>query len=295
MTTSSPGSCAAARPPREASCRHASSSRIVASSAQNVITGQPFDSGPAPSPLLADFTAKLEPLDLPEARKAELTAAAVAALVGPVQSAYQQVIAWAREMETRASTDDGAWKLPHGEAFYAYRLASYTTTRLSADEIHDIGLREVARIHEDMRAIMARVGFAGSLQDFFEFIRTDDRFYYPETPEGRAAYLAEATRLIDQMRARLPELFNTLPKADLVVRAVEPFRERTAGKAFYQRPAADGSRPGTYYANLYRMRDMPKTEMAALAYHEGVPGHHMQLAIALEQQALAEVSPLRHA
>ena len=107
-------------------------------------------------------------------------------------------------------------------------------------------------------------------------------FYYENTDEGRAAYLKEATAIIDDMRENLPSAFNTFPKADLIVKRVEPFREKSAGKAFYQRPAIDGSRPGTYYANLYNMADMPIYQMEALAFHEGIPGHHMQLAIAQE-------------
>jgi uncharacterized protein (DUF885 family) len=137
-----------------------------------------------------------------------------------------------------------------------------------------------------MRAIMKQVGFAGDLQDFFEFTRTDPQFYYPETSEGKQAYLDEATALIDDMKTRLDSLFKVKPKADLVVKAVEPFREKSAGKAFYQRPAPDGSRPGTYYANLYTMKAMPIYQMAALAYHEGIPGHHMQIAIAQELEGI---------
>jgi uncharacterized protein (DUF885 family) len=129
---------------------------------------------------------------------------------------------------------------------------------------------------------MNTVGFKGDLQAFFAFMRDDPRFYFPDTPEGKQAYLDQATKLINDMKARLDELFITKPKADLVVKAVEPFREASAGQAFYQRPAPDGSRPGTYFANLYKMGDMSKYNMEALAYHEGVPGHHMQISIAQE-------------
>jgi uncharacterized protein (DUF885 family) len=144
----------------------------------------------------------------------------------------------------------------------------------------------VARIHDEMREIMQKVGFEGNLQEFFEFMRVDPQFYYPETEEGRQRYLDEATALIDNMKTRLDELFYTKPKAELVVKAVEPFREQSAGKAFYQRPAPDGSRPGMYYANLYKMSSMPTYQMEALAYHEGIPGHHMQLAISQELDGL---------
>ena len=197
-------------------------------------------------------------------------------------------IAWAKSAEPRATTDDGIWKLPDGGAYYDFLLESFTTTKLTVSEIHDIGLREVARLHGEMRGVMHEVGFERDLPAFFDFMRKDGRFYYPDTPEGQAAWLADATQSIAAIRARLPELFVTLPKAELVVRAVEPFREKSAGKAFYQRPAQDGSRPGVFYANLYRMREMPKYEQEALAFHEGIPGHHLQIAIASEQEALPQ-------
>ncbi|MFN3835264.1 MAG: DUF885 domain-containing protein, partial [Glycocaulis sp.] len=178
-----------------------------------------------------------------------------------------------------AAAGDGAWRLPDGDSYYAARLVNFTTTDLTASQVHELGLANVARIHGEMRGIMDEVGFEGSLQDFFVFMREDDQFYYPNTDEGREAYLADATRLIETINTRLPEYFITLPQHELVVRRVEPFRERSAGKAFYSRPAADGSRPGIYYANLYDMREMPIYQMEALAYHEGNPGHHMQLSI----------------
>lgn len=133
---------------------------------------------------------------------------------------------------------------------------------------------------------MKEVGFEGTLQDFFKFMREDEQFYYENNEQGRQKYLSEAKNAINKMKARLDELFLTKPEADIVVKAVEPFREKSAGKAFYQQPAMDGSRPGTYYANLYDMEAMPTYQLEALAYHEGIPGHHMQLAIAQELDSL---------
>jgi uncharacterized protein (DUF885 family) len=133
---------------------------------------------------------------------------------------------------------------------------------------------------------MKQVGFQGDLSDFFDFMRTDEQFYYPDSEEGRAAWIGDAQKYIAGMRARLPELFVTLPKAEVVVKAVEPFREKSAGKAFYQRPSLDGTRPGIFYGNLYQMKEMPKYELEALVYHEAIPGHHMQNAIALEEKSL---------
>ena len=250
--------------------------------ARNVITGAPFDDSGEDSPLMADFRGKVEALDIDQAEKDRLIAEAEAALTTVVEPAYQRIIALFEEQSEIATDDDGVWKHPDGGEFYNYLLNNYTTMDLSAEEIHQLGLAEVERIHGEMRAIMDEVGFEGSLQDFFEFMRTDEQFYYPNTDEGRADYLADATALIDTMRETLPQMFNTFPEAELEVRRVEPFRENAAGKAFYQRPAPNGTRPGVYYANLRDMADMPTYQMEALAYHEGIPGHHMQLAIMQE-------------
>ena len=254
----------------------------IVSDAKNLLTGAPFDSSGKDSTLLEDFKAKVAKLDLPQTDKDKLVADASAALLASVKPAYEKVIVLMTEQEARATNDDGAWKFPDGQAFYNERLKFHTTTDLTAKQIHDLGLSEVARIHGEMRKIMQQVGFKGSLQDFFAYMRDDPRFYYPNTDEGRKDYLAEANRLIGTVKAKLPDFFGTLPNAPLEVKQVEAFREKSAGKAFYQRPAPDGSRPGVYYVNLYNMRDMSKAELEALAYHEGLPGHHLQLAIATE-------------
>ncbi len=260
--------------------------------AGNIVTGYPFGgaSPDEPSPLMEDFRAKVDKLVADEVitngEASELRAAADLALRNAVEPAYRQLIAALEAQRELAGTDDGVWRFENGGDYYAARLADMTTTDMTAAEIHDLGLAEMDRIHGEMELIMQAVGFEGSLQDFFGFMRTDPQFYKPDTPEGKAEYLAEATALIDDMRTQLPLMFNTFPKADMVVKAVEPFRERGAGKAFYQRPAPDGSRPGTYYANLYRMDAMPTYQMAALAYHEGIPGHHMQIAIAQELEGI---------
>jgi uncharacterized protein (DUF885 family) len=253
----------------------------VISDSLNIIKGAPFDKG-EDSALLADFRKKVNALSIAEAEKAQLIADAEKALVSRVEPAYKTLIAYIKTLEAKADTRDGVWKLPDGEAFYNNALARTTTTQMTADEIHQLGLAEVERIHNEMRAIMKKVNFNGTLQEFFAFMRDDPQFYYPNTAEGKAAYLADATKLIDNMRSRLDEVFKVKPKAAMIVKQVEAFREKSAGKAFYEQPAPDGSRPGSYYANLYDMKAMPKYQMEALAYHEGIPGHHMQIAISQE-------------
>jgi len=251
-------------------------------SSKNILKGQPFDNSKNQSTLLEDFTNKLEALDIPKEEKTTLINEAKTALVNSVKPAYTKLMAFLEDQAKRATTDDGAWKFPEGGAYFNNALARTTTTDMTADEIHELGLSEVKRIHSEMNAIKNKVGFKGTLQEFFKFMKEDKQFYYPDTKEGREEYMKTATMLIDSMKGRLDELFITKPKADMIVKAVEPFREKSAGKAFYQAPAIDGSRPGTYYANMYDIMAMPKYQMEALAYHEGIPGHHMERAMSQE-------------
>ena len=264
----------------------------ISGPSRNLITGHPFTPEGGDSPLMADFRAKAGALDIGEDARNALFEQAEAALLGSVQPAYLSLLSMFEEHKALASEDDGAWKLPEGGDYYAVRLKHYTTTDLTPDEIHEIGLREVARIQARMQEIMDRVGFEGSLQDFYAFLRSDPQFTYSNDDEGRAAYIADATAIIDDMRGELDALFLTKPKADMVVKRVEPFREATAFGAFYDAPAVDGSRPGTYYINLKDMADQPKFLQQALAYHEGIPGHHMQIAIAQELQGLPKFRTL---
>ena len=262
----------------------------VVQDSENILVGQPFDNSIKESTLLKDFMKKMKKLDIDEKVKSTLERQANEALLVSVKPAYEKLINFMKGQKRRANFDHGAWKFPDGESFFNNALKRTTTTDLTAEEIHKIGLDEVARIHGEMEAIKNQVQFEGTLQNFFQFMKTDKQFYYPADQKGKDAYLAEAVLLIDSMKTRLDEIFITKPKADIIVKAVESFREKSAGKAFYNRPAADGSRPGIYYANLYDMESMPTYQMEALAYHEGIPGHHMQLAI---QQELEEVPMFR--
>src|SRR5690606_24128524 len=233
--------------------------------------------------ILADFNAKLAPLvpDIPPDSQAEASQAiylmeeARKAWEESARPAYERLLEEMKRQRALAGADDGIWRFPDGAGYYKALLANYTTTDLTADQIHRIGLDNVARIHGEMRGIMQQVGFDGTLQEFFEFARSDPRFYHT----SREDYLAEVEKHHAAMQAALPRFFSTLPTDPLVVKPVEAFRERSAGKAFYQRPAPDGSRPGTYYVNLYELSAMSKNELEALYYHEGLPGHHLQLSI----------------
>ncbi len=232
--------------------------------------------------VIEDIGAKVGKLDIDAGEKTRLTGAAKAAWAESAGPAYGRLLAEMKRQQAVAPTQDGIWRLPDGKAYYAALLANYTTTGMTAAQIHALGLSEVARIHGEMKKIMAQVGFKGTLREFFEHLRTSPQYYYTT----REDYLADVDAKVKTMEARLPAFFHTLPKAHLQVKAVEAFREKSAGKAFYQSPSPDGSRPGTYYVNLYDLRDMSKTELEALAYHEGIPGHHLQRAVQTELTGL---------
>ncbi|NND61361.1 MAG: DUF885 domain-containing protein, partial [Gammaproteobacteria bacterium] len=200
---------------------------------------------------------------------------------------YQRLHDFIRDEYLPATTDTvGLTALPGGEPWYDFLVRLQTTTDLSADEIHEIGLAEVQRIRGEMEAIMEQVGFEGDLQAFFDHLRTAPEFYH-DKPEQ----LVQSYRdLRAQVDAAVPEFFSLTPKADFEVRAVEPFREQSAAGAFYMRPAADGSRPGVFYVNTYNIKSRPKYAAEALYLHEAVPGHHYQISL---QQELDELPDIR--
>ncbi|MDB5282772.1 MAG: hypothetical protein JWO06_1847, partial [Bacteroidota bacterium] len=235
--------------------------------------------------LLNDFTTKLEKLNIDRVTKDTLRGKAAGIIATSVKEGYERLLNYWTLLEPKAKEkgSNGVWNLPQGDAFYNNQLQWHTTTKMTAEQVYQVGVNEVARIQDEMRVIMKKVDFkSDSLKDFFKFVRTDPRFKYTNDDKGRAELMGDATKYIDSMRLKLPELFNTLPKAPLIVKQVEKFREKSAGGAFYEDPAEDGSRPGRYYVNTFNMADEPKYQMEALTYHEAIPGHHMQIAIAQE-------------
>ena len=266
----------------------------VADQSRKIISGQPFDTeAETDSAIWADVQRKiaglLENELLTENEANALQTEAKEALLSSFGPAYEAIIAWAEEerlSSPEVATGIGAQK--GGDAYYAHLLARQTTTDLSADEIHTIGLNEVARLRNEMLGIMEEVEFQGDLQAFFEEVRTGEWNYYPDTDEGRQAYIDDATAAIENLKALLPEYFGLLPKADLIVKRVEAFRERDGAAQHYYAGTPDGSRPGIYYAHLSDMTAMPKNQLEVIAYHEGLPGHHMQISIAQELEGVPQ-------
>ena len=259
----------------------------VADQSRKVIAGAPFDDG-ADSALWADAQAKADALakagTITAARATALKADARKALLEDVKPAYDRILALAAEQMPQAAVNPtGVGQThPEGAAYYAWQLKQNTSTDMTADEIHELGLAEVARLRGELEQVQARIGFEGDLQAFFRHVQADPERLYPNTDEGRQAYIDDATRAIDNIKQYLPQYFGLLPKADLVVKRVEAFREQDGAAQHYYPGTPDGSRPGIYYAHLSDMNAMPKTELEVIAYHEGLPGHHMQISIAQE-------------
>ena len=253
---------------------------------QNIISGYPFEDVRKRNVIFNDFSRKLDKLDLSSPVKTRYLSEAEAILVTIVNNSYRKLIDFLSIQETKATDNFGVWKYTNGAEYYQFQLDGYTTLGLTPEQVHATGLQEVERIHQEIYGIMEETQFEGTLQDFFEFMRTDPQFYYPDNQKGRDAYLNQVNVVMDTLTANIDQLFNGLPSIPFIVKAVEPYREESAGIAFYQRGKADGSRPGIYYANLYTMQDMPIYKLENLAYHEAIPGHHMQISIALETKGM---------
>jgi len=253
----------------------------------NLINGAPFIESETDTPLWSDAKRKIAALveskTIDQTRATELEAQAKEALITQFLPSYQALISWFEaDIVNTPEVAQGVSSHPNGEDFYNYRLKASTTTDLTADEIYNLGTSEVARITTEMKAIKDRVGFEGDLQAFFTFIKTDEQFFFTNNDEGRLGYISQTEEYLSVINEQLPNFFGVLPKADLVVKRVEAFREQDGAAQHYFPGTPDGSRPGIYYAHLSDMSAMPKNEMEGVAYHEGNPGHHMQISIAQE-------------
>lgn len=260
----------------------------VLTDARRMSSGAPIDDTERDNAVFIDFEAKLDALGLDDARREELLLRASTALRGPFARGFATLIDQIERIEPLATGNRGVWSLPGGEAYYRNRIRHHTTLDLTADEIHETGLREVARIHDEMRTIRDEVGFDGTLTAFFDYIRKDPDNYYEDSDRGREQFLEDARQQVAEIYATVGDYFSAVPKADLEVRRVEPWRENSTSIAFYNAPSEDGSRPGIYYANLADMTSVQKYVFTAITYHESAPGHHFQIALARELDGLPE-------
>ncbi len=239
--------------------------------------------GSMTTPMLAKF--KKFPGTIPAVEQVRLTEAAKAVYADAVRPALKRLHVFLRdEYVPNCRTTVGRSALSNGRAWYEHQIRHYTTTTLSPDEIHNIGLREVKRIHAEMESIRKQVGFADDLHAFFGFLRTDPRFYYDTADELLAGYRDICKRADPE----LTKVFRKLPRQPYGVIPVPSYIEKSVTTAYYQPGSNDAGRAGFFFANTYDLKSRPKWEMEALALHEAVPGHHLQLAIADEIVGLPE-------
>ena len=226
--------------------------------------------------------------DIDDAAAEDILAQVETSINGTVYPAYDTFINYFSELEAKAGQDDGYWHLPDGPAAYKLALRFFTTTNYTADEIHQTGLSEVARIQAEMLEIFATEGIDVSqgYTEAMDAYSSLPEFYYEDSDEGRAQILEDYQSMLDEFDANLDAVFNIRPKAGMEVLRVPEFREKTAPGAYYQQPSIDGTRPGRFYANLYDIKATPKFGMRTLAVHEGIPGHHFQIAIAMELEGM---------
>jgi uncharacterized protein (DUF885 family) len=257
---------------------------------EQIIASTVTFTAPAPkdNPLVVTFREKLGKLkDLDAALKQQLEADAIAAVKDTVYPAFGRVKTTFEKLKAQATDDDGVWKLPDGAAFYADAVRQFTTTEMTPDEIHALGLAEVARLEAEMDTVLKSVGEAnGSLVERMDRLSRDPRFTFPPGDAGREKILAGYRTLLEAMNKRLPEAFATIPPQKLTVERVPAYAEATSAGAYYNAPSFDGERPGTFFANVRDPAETASWQMPTLAYHEGVPGHHLQIATAQNIQGV---------
>jgi uncharacterized protein (DUF885 family) len=265
---------------REGIAEHIVQPRIAMERIPAQIARQIVDD-PERSPFWAPF--RRMPAPLPAADRARLASDARAAIAGSVVPAYRRFADFfAKEYLPACFPNVGAWQLPHGGEAYAYLARMHTTTSMTPQQIHDVGLREVARIRGEMLALLTQTGFKGGLLEFFAWLRSDPQFFYPDARSLFEAYQSTAKRI----DPRLVTQFRTLPRTPYGVEAIPEATAPDTTTAYYREPSADGARAGTFFVNLYKPETRPRWEMMALALHESVPGHHLQIALASEQTDL---------
>jgi len=239
---------------------------------------------PEGNALVTTFVARMnEVAALDAARKQQLTDAAVVAVRTRVYPAYARMSAALEALKPRAASQSaGVDRLPDGAAYYAAMLRQMTTTDYSPEKVHALGLAEVARITAEMDTLLKAQGLtSGSVGERMTALSKDARFLLPNNDDGRRQALARYQHILDEMSAQLPKYFRTVPRTRLTVERMPVSQEKGTSGAYYQQAAMDGSRPGTFFANLRDLSETPTWSMNTLAYHEGVPGHHLQISTAL--------------
>ena len=261
---------------------------LLIEGAQNVISGAPHGAGPD-SPIYADFKRRVAALDIAADSKARLIEEARVALVQQLQPAYEQLIHLLKSQADRTPITGGVWQLPDGDAFYAFLIRQFTTTDMTPAQIHEMGLAEVARSQGEIAALMNKLGFTGTVREFMAQMKADPHNYVSDDDAGRAEYLARARSIVAAMQAKITDAFEAPAPLPLRIVRTEAYKEASAPVGYYEAGPADGSRPGTVNLNLSNMRVLPLYELEDLLYHEGIPGHHMQISTILVDKSIPQL------
>ena len=240
------------------------------------------------NPLMQIFIKKINEIDISEAEKNRLLQELSITIETEVKSGFKLILEFMLENYENANLHHGVWSLPEGDDFYSLRLKSYTTTDYSAEEIHQIGLEEVARIGNRMKEIFVELGYEVNkpIGEMMNDLNEDPRFLYEDTPDRKEIVIRDYNQMVKEAEQDVKPYFEEFPKSPVEVRAVPEYSEKTAAGGYYQSPSLDGSRPGVFYANLYDIKQTPKFGMRTLTFHEAVPGHHFQIALNLENEDL---------
>ena len=240
------------------------------------------------NPLMQVFTRRVDALDIDKEKSEELKTLLSAVIASDVNSGFKSILGFFESNYEYANTNHGVWSLPNGDAFYAARLRSYTTTDYTAEQIHQIGLSEVDRIGTRMKNIFIELGYSVNkpVGEMMNDLNENPDFLYPDTPDRKEIVVADYNQMVKEAEEDVKPYFARFPVSPVEVRAIPEYSEQTAAGGYYQAPALDGSRPGVFYANLYDIKQTPTFGMRTLTFHEAVPGHHFQIALNQENKDL---------
>jgi len=240
------------------------------------------------NPIRDVFQRKISEIDLSEEAQAELMSDLDSAMQTSVKPGFNLLLDFMMETLPMANPNDGAWSLPNGDEFYALRLKAQTTTDYTAEEIHNIGLSEVDRISKRMQAILSELNYGDNLivGEMMNKLNEDSQFLYADTPDRKSIVVNDYNDIVEETWLAAADSFHKMPESTVEVRAVPEYSEQNEAGGYYMSPALDGSRPGVFYANLYDIKQTPTYSMRALAFHEAIPGHHLQNALNMENEEL---------
>ena len=247
-----------------------------------------IESAEGSNPIRDVFQRKISEIDIDEETQVELMNDLDSAMQDSVKPGFKLLLGFMMETLPMANPNDGVWSLPNGDEYYALRLKAQTTTDYTAEEIHNIGLSEVDRISKRMQAILSELAYGDNLNvgEMMNKLNEDPEFLYADTADRKSIVVKDYNDIVEETWLAASDSFHKMPESKVEVRAIPEYSEQNEAGGYYMSPALDGSRPGVFYANLYDIKQTPTYSMRALAFHEAIPGHHLQNALNMENEEL---------